>query len=67
MQSSATASGGAGFGVSASATATMILLKGVVVNGATPGNVQLVWAQNTSNGTATIVLANSYLTAIRHV
>lgn len=37
----------------------------MVVNGATPGNVTLQWAQATSSGTATRVMANSYLIAHR--
>lgn len=40
-----------------------ILVRGIVVNGATAGTVQMQWAQRVSNATATIVLANSYLLA----
>jgi hypothetical protein len=36
---------------------------GTLINGATPGNLQLEWAQNTSSATATNMLAGSYLTA----
>ena len=36
---------------------------GTVVNGATPGNVTLQWAQNTANGAGSVVYAGSYLLA----
>jgi hypothetical protein len=38
---------------------------GTVVNGATPGNVTLQWAQNTANAANTIVRAGSFLHADR--
>ncbi len=41
------------------------ILRGVIANGATPGNVQLQWAQNTSNASDTKVKANSYLIAYK--
>jgi hypothetical protein len=41
------------------------LIKGIIVNGATAGDLKLQWAQNTANLTATTVLANSYLLAHR--
>lgn len=40
-------------------------LKGIIVNGANAGNVTLQWAQNTANGSNTIVKAGSYLMAWR--
>lgn len=40
-------------------------LIGQALNGATPGTVQLQWAQNTSNGTATALKAGSSLLATR--
>ena len=40
-------------------------LSGLVVNAATPGNVTFRWAQAVSNGTATSVLADSWLIAHR--
>lgn len=52
------------FGV-VTTVATDLCLRALVINGATPGNVQLQWAQNTSNGTATVVNAGSYLVAVR--
>lgn len=41
----------------------MLILAGVVVNGATAGNVQLQWAQNAATVSDTKVLTNSYLVA----
>jgi hypothetical protein len=40
-------------------------IAGVVICGATPGNVQLQWAQNTSNGSNTTVKAGSNLKAFQ--
>lgn len=55
-----------GFGASGTTEPwTTCILKGVVVNGANAGNVQLRWAQLASNGTATTVKANSYVKAFR--
>jgi hypothetical protein len=48
-----------------SVTTYMNKLIGQALNGATPGTVQLQWAQNTSNGTATAVKAGSSLLATR--
>jgi hypothetical protein len=42
-----------------------IVVRLYVINGATPGNLQLRWAQNTSTGTATLVKQGSYLRAIK--
>lgn len=42
----------------------MILIKGTIVNGANAGNLQLQWAQNTSNATAIVVKSNSYGVAV---
>lgn len=39
----------------------------VCVNGATPGDFGFQWAQNTSSGDATIVMANSFLVANKKV
>lgn len=44
---------------------TMLLFKGVILNGATAGNVTLQWAQNSANATAVTVMANSYVVATR--
>lgn len=57
-----TDTGAAGFG-GPGATDGHMMVEVIVVSGGTGGNVVLRWAQNTSNGTATIVRANSYLTA----
>lgn len=38
-----------------------LMVKGIARVGATAGNMQLQWAQDVSNGTATIVRADSYL------
>jgi hypothetical protein len=43
----------------------MVTIKGLARNGANAGNIQLQWAQNTSNGTGTTVDADSYLIARR--
>ena len=40
-----------------------IFVDATIVNGATPGNVKLQWAQSTSSGTATVFKANSSLVA----
>lgn len=42
-----------------------IKIFGSVKNGAAAGNLQMRWAQNTSNATATVVKAGSFLTTIR--
>lgn len=39
--------------------------RGYVTVGSTSGNVQLRWAQDTSNGTATTILTGSYLRLVR--
>lgn len=46
-----------------SATIRSMLVKGVIVNGATAGNCQLKWAQLSSHATATRVFENSYVKA----
>lgn len=38
-------------------------IRGIVVNGATAGNLQLQWAQRASDATATNVFANSFISA----
>ncbi|MBL7998705.1 MAG: hypothetical protein JNL32_08725 [Candidatus Kapabacteria bacterium] len=40
---------------------TIFVIKGLVVNSTTAGNVRLQWAQNSSNGTGTSVLNLSYM------
>lgn len=50
--------GGSGF-------SALAIFEGVIVNGATPGAVTLQFAQGTSDGTATTLLANSSLVAHR--
>ncbi len=42
-----------------------LIIKGVVENGATAGNLQLQWAQNSTNATAIRVLRGSYLKMVR--
>ena len=44
---------------------TAVVVRAEVSNGATPGSVQLQWAQNTSNANATEVRAGSILEATR--
>lgn len=41
----------------------VVTMKGIIVNGATSGNVQFRWAQSVSDATATTVRAGSYLMA----
>lgn len=54
-----------GFGptaiTAASGTAGVILIDGILHNGANAGTVVFRWAQNTSNGGSTIVRAGSYV------
>ena len=57
---------GASAGYAIQTTETYIRVRGTVVNGATAGSVQLQWAQNTSNVTATQVLVNSTLQASKY-
>jgi hypothetical protein len=44
---------------------TLVHVHAVIRNGSTAGSVVIQWAQNTSSGTATKVLTNSYLVAQR--
>lgn len=55
----ADAVGGAGRG--ADTNKAVVVLRGFVRNGSNAGNVTLMWAQNTSNGTNTTVKAGSWL------
>jgi hypothetical protein len=48
------------FGVAANVVG-MVKLSGIVVNGSNAGDLQLQWAQNTSNGTAVKVEQRSFL------
>lgn len=41
------------------------VIEGVYINAGTAGNLQLQWAQNASNATATIMRANSTLWAVK--
>lgn len=53
-------------GGGASATPNRVATaKGLVVNSTNAGNVQMQWAQNTSNGSDTIIFANSTLKAYK--
>ena len=61
-QGTAPTSVGYGCGTFAS-TNGPIIIKGLAINGGTAGNVVFRWAQNTSDGTATTVVGNSYLIA----
>jgi hypothetical protein len=42
-----------------------LFISGVVIQSSTAGNLQLRWAQSTSSGTATTILTNSVLKAVR--
>jgi hypothetical protein len=44
---------------------TLNILRGVIINGANAGNLQLQWAQNTADASDTKVFANSCLLATR--
>jgi len=44
---------------------TVVLVDALIINGATPGNVTLQWAQNTSSATATRVLDASYVIPVK--
>jgi hypothetical protein len=61
----AVAPAGGAFGTIAAADHRPLLFIGFVATGGTAGNLQLQWAQNTSNGTATRVLATSGMIGIR--
>lgn len=50
-------------GTNGTGTNYTALLVGTIVTGGTPGILQFQWAQNTSNATATTVLAGSVLAA----
>jgi hypothetical protein len=50
-------------GTSGTSTPVGAVLSGTVAVSGTPGTMQLQWAQNSSNGTATTVLAGSVLLA----
>lgn len=53
------------FGTIAAADHRAIAFRGQVTIAGTAGNLQLQWAQDTSSGTATRVLAGSYISARR--
>jgi len=53
--------GGAGIGSGGAGVATAADPRAIVTVGATPGTVAINWAQNTSNATATILKAGSWL------
>lgn len=53
------------FGVVTASSATAIQVRALLVIGGTAGVVKLQWAQDASNGTATIVETDSYLTCTR--
>lgn len=50
---------------SVSGTEGVVVVRATIANGSTGGSVALQFAQKTSNGTATTVLGNASLTAIR--
>lgn len=60
---SGAASGSVGGG--GAGTEIVAIVKGRVTTGATSGNLQFRWAQDSSNGTATVVLAQSHIIAHR--
>jgi len=48
-----------------SSVVSFVMIQGLVVNSTNAGSLTLQWAQNTSNGTATVVKANSTLWAVK--
>lgn len=58
-----TSSGGELFVAGITGVNATVLVYGTIVNSTTAGDVQLRWAQSTSNGAATTILDNSYLLA----
>jgi hypothetical protein len=62
---SATSSGAAIALISATSTAGIVTVTATVVNGSTAGNVQLQFAQNTTDGTATTIKSASSMVARR--
>jgi hypothetical protein len=50
------------FGTNGGVGALGLIVNGTITVSTTPGSLQLQWAQNTSSGTATIVLVGSNLT-----
>jgi hypothetical protein len=58
-----TASGTLPFQCFGGLPADMAMIRGMVTTSGTPGTVQLQWAQNTANASATTVQAGSYLQA----
>lgn len=58
-----TGSSNPALGTSGTGTNLGTVLQGTVATSSTPGPLQLQWAQNSSNGTATTVLAGSVLLA----
>ena len=55
-----TQTGGTAIGMTGSVTTETIVISGSIANGSNAGTIQLQWAQNTSNGTATVVETGSY-------
>lgn len=60
-----TTTSGAALSMAGSGNLSQVHLHVIVINGSTPGNVQLQWAQSTSDVTATTLKANSYLVATK--
>lgn len=63
VQYASLTSGSTDHGTIAFGTQSVVFVRGTVVTAAAAGNVQLQWAQHTSNATATRLLAGSYLVA----
>ena len=60
-----TTASGSSLVVGAGASARLLLIKGIVRNGATAGNLQFQWSQNSATAEDTKVLLDSYLLAHR--
>jgi hypothetical protein len=57
--------GGTPIGMLGNGDRRHVMIEGFIANGATPGDLQLQWAQNTANGSDTTVFANSAIIAWR--
>lgn len=56
---------GSDVGTAGSGSTSIVMPRGLMRIGATGGNVRLQWAQNTSNATASRVLAGSFMRVLR--
>lgn len=62
--STVSAASGSALAIGGSGGTASAMIVGLAANGATPGNLQLQWAQNTSNASNTQVVAGSWLACL---